>query len=369
MNNADSKGYKHVFVCGMPRSGTSILGRNIARMENCTGLHDTGVFEDEGRYLQDVYPTEGDCGGPGRFGFDPRAHLVETSPLLTPENALKLRRSWERYWDRNKMIRVEKTPANLLMTRFLQSAFPNTYFIVIRRHPVPVSIAIQKWKVNVTSLHSLFEHWLHCHELFEEDKRYLKQVYELTYEDYIQRPDKCHQEIAAFIGTRVPEPPKEDTFRTVAQWRNPRGLRVPVMSMEELTGAHNQKYLDKWSYLLTNSPLKNYYRHIARKYEPGFARFGYSLSVDPGISDESQNSASRISDSLGSMYCLGADTSAFLLRSAARTKWRLKTITKAILPHGVLDKVRSVRKSEFSTEERGKGDNALKTSPSLTNRG
>jgi hypothetical protein len=331
---------KYVFVCGMPRSGTSILGRNIARMENCTGLHDTGVLEDEGRYLQDVYPTEGDCGGPGRFGFDRRTHLTETSPLLTPENALKLRQSWEQYWDERKGIRVEKTPANLLMTRFLQAAFPNAYFVVIRRHPVPVSIATQKWKVSITSLHTLFEHWLHCHRLFEEDKKHLKQVYELTYEDYVQDPDKYHQEIAAFIGTRVPEPPKEDTFRTVAQWRNPGGLRVSEITMEDLTAAHNQKYLDKWSYLLTNSRLKKYYRYIAQKYEPRFARYGYSLTAELGINDELQNSSGRVSVFLGPMRCLGADISAFLVRSAVRTRWGIKQAAKAILPHRVLEKVR-----------------------------
>ena len=60
-------------------------------MENCTFLRGTGVVEDEGRYLQDVYPTEGESGGPGRFGFDPRVHLTETSALLTPENMAKLR--------------------------------------------------------------------------------------------------------------------------------------------------------------------------------------------------------------------------------------------------------------------------------------
>jgi len=35
----------------------------------------------------------------------------------------------------------------------------------------------------------------------------LKQVYELKYEDYVEDPDKYNREIAAFIGTRVPEPP------------------------------------------------------------------------------------------------------------------------------------------------------------------
>ncbi len=46
---------KYVFVGGLPRSGTSLLCRNIARMEDCTGLKNTGVFEDEGQFLQDVY--------------------------------------------------------------------------------------------------------------------------------------------------------------------------------------------------------------------------------------------------------------------------------------------------------------------------
>jgi hypothetical protein len=133
--------FRYVFICGLHRSGTSVLGRNVARLENCTGFKDTGVIEDEGQFLQDVYPTAKVYGGAGKFGFDPRAHLTETSRLLTPENALKLRQSWERYWDQSKAIRVEKTPGNLLKTRFLQAVFPHSYFIVIRRHPGPVSMA------------------------------------------------------------------------------------------------------------------------------------------------------------------------------------------------------------------------------------
>ena len=69
-------------------------------------------------------------------------------------------------------------------------------------------------------------------------RKYLKHVYELKYEDYVENPDKYHQEIAGFIGTRVPEPPKEDKFRIVTQWANPTGLRVPEHAMEELSEAH-----------------------------------------------------------------------------------------------------------------------------------
>src|SRR2546421_5441261 len=193
MQNDDKTNYKYVFVCGLQRSGTSVLGRNIARLEGCTGFKNTGVLQDEGQYLQDVYPPDRAYGGTGRFGFDPRAHLTETSVLLTPENIAKLRESWHSHWEKDKSICLEKTPGNLIMTRFLQAAFPDAYFIVIRRHPVAVSMASQKW--SMSSLHSLFEHWLRCHELFNMDKKYLRNVYELTYEDYVENPERHHNQI------------------------------------------------------------------------------------------------------------------------------------------------------------------------------
>src|SRR5258708_1869738 len=178
LRDGDDIARRYVFICGLHRSGTSLLGRNVSRLENCTGFKDTGAIEDEGQFLQGVYPTGQAYGGARRFWVDPRAHLTETSPLLTPDNAPNLRTSWGQYWDQSKAIRVEKTPGNLLKTRFLQAMFPNSYFIVIRRHPVPVSMANQRWKVSFAPLHNLFEHWLHCHALFDEDKKHLKHIYE-----------------------------------------------------------------------------------------------------------------------------------------------------------------------------------------------
>jgi hypothetical protein len=256
----------------------------------------------------------------------------------------KLKASWHQYWDESKTICLEKTPENLLMTRFLQAAFPNSYFIIIRRHPVPVSIAGQRWKVNVTSLDSLFKHWLHCHALFEADRKYLKRVYELRYEDYVENQDKYHEEIAAFIGTRVPEPPQEDSFRYVAQWRNPTGLRVPEKGMEKTSAIHNQKYLDRWQKLVMESPFKTYYRYLVRKYESKFTPYGYSLIDDlPNGQELLQGGDNKMSTLLGSVYCLGADTHALMWRSALRLKRALRIISKAILPQAVVDMIRRRR--------------------------
>ena len=189
----------------------------------------------------------------------------------------------------------------------------------------------------------MFEHWLHCYKLFEKDKKYLNHVYELTYEDYVENPDKYHQEIAAFIGTRVPEAPKEDDFRIVLQWRNPSGLRVPERAMETTSAVYSKKYFDRWSYFLTRSPLKGYYRYIARKYELEFAKYGYSL-IEGFVDDkEALGGDSKLSTALGSLYCLGADLGALLRRSAARTKYRVKRTVKALLPEFVLDRIRQAR--------------------------
>lgn len=343
MQNDDKRNRKYVFVCGMARSGTSVLGRNVARLEDCTGFKNTGVPEDEGQFLQDVYPIASVYGGSSRCGFDPRAHRTETSSLLTRENVARLRASWHAHWDTNKTIYVEKTPENVLMTRFLQAAFPNSYFIVIRRHPVPVSIAGQRWKVNVTSLYRQFEHWLRCHELFDQDKRHLNYVYELRYEDYVENPEKYHREIAAFIGTRVSERPREDKVRCVTQWRNPSGLLVREGAMEQTSGAHNKKYLDRWFHLLRNSFFKSYYHYIARKYEPRFAKYGYSLTEGLGTSEELLQNGGRISAAVGALCCRGADACAFLRRFGTRARWYIKQQVKVLLPEFVLTKIRQDR--------------------------
>src|SRR4029077_8981189 len=173
-----------------------------------------------------------------------------------------------------------------------------------------------------------FQHWLLCYKIFDQDKNYLEHVYDLRYEDYVEDTDKYHQEIAAFIGTRVPEPPKEDTFRIVLQQWHRFGLRVPDRAMEIPSAVYNKKYFDRWSYFLTRSPLKGYYRFIARKYEAEFVQYGYSLIKGFVESEEALGSDSKVSAVLGPMYCLGADLGAFVQRCAVRTERYLRRLVK-----------------------------------------
>lgn len=317
MQQNDKVKLKHVFICGLQRSGTSVLARNIGRMGDCTAFRNTGVLQDEGQYLQDVYATDHACGGTGRFGFNPRAHLTEASPLLTPENIARLKASWERYWDPGKSIRVEKTPKNLLMTRFLQSAFPNSYFVVIKRHPVAVSMANQRWKKSMASLRSGFEHWLHCYGLYEDDKKHLERVYELRYEDYISDPARYHREIAEFVGT---------TFSK--------------SDMEEVADVHNRKYLDRWRSLMTDSPFRKYYRYLAAKYEARLQTHGYSLTTIPGTDSQLVRPNEVPSDLVGEFYCGAADFHALCWRVRTMAGGSTRRLLRRLLPSSLKERIK-----------------------------
>jgi len=189
--------YKFVFICGLHRSGTTILGRCLLQHPLISGLTDTGVVMDEGQYLQSVYPLERRFGAVGRMGFYPEIHLTETSSLVTNENRRKLFYEWAEHWDLNKMFLMEKSPSNILRTRFLQAMFPNSYFIVLIRHPISVALASQKW--SRTSIFALIEHWLRCHEIFEEDKPSLQNVLCIKYEKFVDNTQDTLGEIAQFL--------------------------------------------------------------------------------------------------------------------------------------------------------------------------
>jgi hypothetical protein len=316
----DSAPKKYVFIGGHPRSGTTLLAFNVGRMENCTAMENTGVPMDEGQMLQTVYPDDLECGGAGRFAFDPRAHVTETSSLLTPENRASLRASWDAWWDQGKSIFIEKSVGNMIRGRFLQAVFENSCFIVIKRHPVATCLAINKWSGTLTKaphlidvlsfftphkwsgfpLHRLFEHWLLCHDTFDEDKKHLREVYELTYEDYIANQNQHHQQIAAFIGAGS------------------------LADVEPTTASYNKKYLDRWHRMLTSGVGKKYCQFMAAKYEARFARHNYSLIAGLENGEQLLREGAAISPAVGAFYCACADVAALVRGWTSTCKWFIR---------------------------------------------
>jgi hypothetical protein len=187
-----------VFVGGLHRSGTTLLASLIAGSPEVSGFHHTGAPMDEGQHLQTVCPNDEHHGGPGRFAFTDAAHMTEQSALATPWIAAALLHQWGRYWDLSCPVLLEKSPPNLLRFRFLQRLFPGARFILIMRHPVPVSLSTRKWTPALTEA-ELIAHWVRAHDIAMADVPALGAFLLVRYEDLVGQVDITMKRVAAFL--------------------------------------------------------------------------------------------------------------------------------------------------------------------------
>jgi hypothetical protein len=185
--------------------------------------------------------------------------MTETSDLVSASNRSRLFSQWSTYWDLTKRVLIEKSPPNLLKTRFLQALFPNAHFIMITRHPVAVAYATRGWAAGASHLplERLIQHWLTCYETFEQDCPRLRHVLLLRYEDFVGESRAVLTRTYRFLGLDSHEPDlviERDTNETyLRQWKC---FSASTSSTEQLEAAR-----------------------IRDRFEQRVQRFGYSLEM------------------------------------------------------------------------------------------
>jgi hypothetical protein len=157
--------------------------------------------------------------------------------------ATLLLHQWSPHWDLSKPVLVEKSPPNLVITRFLQGAFPDARFVMVVRHPAIVSLSTRKW-ARLRSLGALLDHWFAAHRTFEEDAAFLHHLLVVKYEHLVADPEGTLAEIPA---------DSIDTRRSAT-------------------------YERQWAELATGGPWRRErFRSLCRRHEEAANHFGYSL--------------------------------------------------------------------------------------------
>lgn len=244
-----------IFVAGLHRSGTSLLHEILRSHPDISGIVGSPAwnYEDEGQFLQSVYPQGSVFGGPGKFAFDNRSHMTDEHELVSVETSNSLFSEWSQYWDLGKKYLIEKSPPNIVRTRFLQALFPKARFIVVLRHPVPVAYATIKW--SKSSIPELIDHWLIAYERYLADMPKLSRVFTLRYETFVKSPQPVLNEIYDFL--EIESTP----------------LSKPVST------SVNEKYIRRWR-KDRRRPFRPIMPHIAPELESRALALGYSLE-DP----------------------------------------------------------------------------------------
>ena len=210
---------KFIFIGGLHRSGTSIMHRLLQEHPATSGFHDSGVIEDEGQHLQNVFKAAHEYGGPGEFAFHPDAHLTEESELINERNKGLLLSQWGAYFDLQKKVLLEKSPPNLIRSRFLAKLFPNARFVFLVRHPIAVSLATEKWSDKTITERLL--HWLTAYSIMLNDIKHVPGCIVIRYEDLVQTPSSYLNQICKLTG-------------------------IEQFSPDEKIVNHNDKYFIEW---------------------------------------------------------------------------------------------------------------------------
>lgn len=191
--DTDAGAHQFVFVSGLYGSGasrvTSMLSNHrLVSMRRATRR--PGHKDEDVRRVFDATATD-------NWALFPGMHLTEEWPECRPENAEVLWRSWAPYWDLSKPVLVERSAPNLMTARFLQGLFPDSYFVMVMRHPIAVVEAGRARSSSSRS--SRLEHWVGVHEMMAEDLPHLDHVIVVRYEDLRTNAEDEYRRMLEFL--------------------------------------------------------------------------------------------------------------------------------------------------------------------------
>lgn len=201
-----------VFICGLHRSGTTLLEQQLRARFDLSVLR-APVPENEGQFLQDVYPIAAEYGGVGRFAFAPEMHPAAPEADKAEAMRTRLLACWQAWREGDAPTLLEKSPPNITKIRWLRGVFPGSSFIILTRDPRAVAAASAKWR-NASHTDLIF-HW---HVAYEAALDALADdCTVLRYEALVDDPDNELTRVGADLSLtpRTDRQMAEERFKTL----------------------------------------------------------------------------------------------------------------------------------------------------------
>lgn len=188
---------RFIFICGLHRSGTTLLERMLAVKYEVSYLR-ASVPESEGQHMQSVYSAAFHFGGPGRFAFSKEMRDELDALLNDPADCrAQIIAEWSHFVVGNSKTLLEKSPPNITKISWLRQTFPGCRFVIVIRNPRAVSAATQKWAK--TPLIELMRHWNAAYTQALDNYK-AEDCVLVQYEELCRAPEEEISRVADFLN-------------------------------------------------------------------------------------------------------------------------------------------------------------------------
>jgi hypothetical protein len=218
-----------LFLVGCYNSGTTLIADVLGEHPQIAAL------PDEGQYLTDQLLLDYKIGLPRMWvGREDLFRMDETS---TGPDVQRMRKEWAMRLPHKAPVVLEKTPANMARTRWLQANFPNAHFVGILRNPYAVIDGIRRkadpqhlatgWPIEMCA-----RQWARSNEVLAEDATHLDRFMWLRYEDFVNATAESIARVLEFVGLPQTMQLEQGQTRTVHERREP----IRDMNAESIAG-------------------------------------------------------------------------------------------------------------------------------------
>lgn len=220
-----------VFVCGLHRSGTTLI-RDVLAARFMVSTLKSSVPMNEGQFLQHEYPHDMAYGSAGKFAFSAQ---MRGASVTDPEEARRARenllKAWEPWWtEPDNDVAIEKSPPNIVRIAYLRSVFPGSRFVVWTRDPRALIGATAKWGRTTSEVMLAHIHTAYSIAFDEMDEDCIV----MRYEDFCRDPERELTRIAEFC--RLERRKSEDATlqRKLGEIRNSNPVYMEKLEEQKL---------------------------------------------------------------------------------------------------------------------------------------